>query len=222
MLMARDGVATDTLLSIPFGRSQWTISDPEHPRRGALYTSQPFADGPLWSFVPTDRALVIVEREAPVDAGEARFSVAKVAFSGDTVFSRFYPFEAVPVQPDEADSILDAMGERFGQTGLQGTTAGRWRQWAELTFYRPDFHPGVTDLVVAKDRSIWLALGGRGTNQAVWLVLDGLGEPMGSITLPADAKILLVDPPRLWTYETDDLDVPYLVRYRVDREGAAL
>jgi hypothetical protein len=108
MLMTRDGRVTDTLPAVPFGNNQWAVYDPENPDQGGSYGRQPFADGPLWSFVPGGRAILRVDREAPRTADDASFSVTKLSFSGDTLFTREFSFEPEPVTQAEVDSVLDA------------------------------------------------------------------------------------------------------------------
>ena len=216
MLMTREGIVTDTLPSIAFGRNQWAISDPDDPRRGGMYTRQPFADGPLWAYVPNERALVVLDRESPAGAEHAAFRVTKLTFSGDTVYSRTHPFVPIRVAPQEVDSLLNDMGSMLEERGFLGVTEGRGRQWAELTFYRPTFRPGVAQMVLARDGSIWLSTGPDGLGHDDWLVLDSDGRPIGRVKLPVGLDVLVIDPPHLWASETDELDVPYLVRFRIE------
>ncbi len=215
MLMTRDGTVTDTLPSIPIGRNEWAISDPDDPGRGGLYTRQPFGDGPLWSFVPGERALIILDRTAPPSRDDAILHVSKLTFSGDTVFSRTYRFEPTPVSSEEVDSLLDERGSMMAEQGIFGVTAARGREWAALTLYQPEFKPGVVGMVFGRDGSIWLSLGPDGTGQDDWVVLDSAGEPIGHLKLPTGLQIFVVDPPLLWASERDELDVPYVVRFRI-------
>lgn len=215
MLMTRDGTVTDTLPSIPIGRNEWAISDPDDPGRGGLYTRQPFGDGPLWSFVPGERALIILDRTAPSSRDDASLHVSKLTFSGDTVFSRTYRFEPTPVSSEEVDSLLDERASMMAERGIFGVTAARGREWAALTLYQPEFKPGVVGMVFGRDGSIWLSRGPDGTGQDDWVVLDSAGEPIGHLKLPTGLQIFVVDPPLLWASERDELDVPYVVRFRI-------
>lgn len=213
MLMNREGEVTDTLPAIAFGRSQWAISDPDHPERGGTYTRQPFADGPLWAFAPNERALVIVDREAATDPTQASYRVTKLGFGGDTIFSRAYPYAPEPLPPARADSTFEATMERFSSF-RRGGTEGPFRKWAETSFYRPAFLPPLSDMKAGRDGTIWLRMAPEG-GQVSWTVLDRDGTPLGRTTLPEALTALVVDACTLWGYELDDLDVTYLVRYRV-------
>jgi hypothetical protein len=213
MLMARDGRVTDTLPPIPFGRNQWAVL---REGGGGFFRSQPFADGPLWSFAHDERALVIVNREAPARRDGATFSVSKLDFPGDTMFSVVVAFEPVPIDRSEADSILDAVGTFLVEGPGFAASPEQGRQMAAATLYLPAFHPGVTNLRIARDGGIWVS---RRPDESgtEWLAMDGSGLLLGRVTLPSRVNPLVIDPPLLWGSETDDLDVPYVVRYRVSQ-----
>lgn len=214
LLMARDGQVIDTVASIPFGGNEWAIADPDDPRRPQSFSEQPFADGLIWSYSPTERALVVVERPAASSA-EAAFRVSKLSLEGDTVFSRAYQAPALPVTQEEVDSILDAQGRFLEDSPIFNVTAARGRELAEQSLYRPQFKPLITGLVLGKDGSVWLrrqATSGAGIS---WLVIDSEGEPTGQVDLPTSVQVQVVDPPYIYGWETDELDVPYVVRYRI-------
>lgn len=221
MLMTREGRVTDTLPAVPFGHSTWGVYDPEAPDRGGSYGPQPFADGPLSSFVPGERAAIRLDRDAPRSPEDATFSVTRLSFSGDTLFRREFTFEPVPVTQAEVDSVLDARAGPIGERGFLGATEAQARNWAERTLYQPSYEPPVQGMVVGRDGTIWLE---RTTeaDSASWLVLDPSAAPLAEVTLPDRLQILEADRDHVWGQELDELDVPYLVRYGVGPdEGAA-
>ena len=71
-------------------------------------------------------------------------------------------------------------------------------------------------MVLARDGSVWLSTGPDGLGHDDWLVLDSDGRPIGRVKLPVGLDVLVIDPPHLWASETDELDVPYLVRFRIE------
>jgi len=219
VLMSRDGRVTDTLPSIPLGRNFWVIYDPNEPRRAQMSRAHPFPDGPLWWYVPRERAMIVLERWAPLDPGNAHFRLSKLTFTGDTVLTREYPFEPVAVRREEVDSVLDVVSSAIAEIAFFNATPARAREWVEATLDAPSFRPGVTDFRLARDGSIWLSLGPDGAGQDDWLVLDAAGEPVARVALPSSVRPLAIDRPLVWGAETDDLDVPYVVRYRIDREA---
>lgn len=50
-----------------------------------------------------------------------------------------------------------------------------------------------------------------------WFAVDGEGEPIGTAFLPRSAEVLAADRSHLWTVERDEVDVPSVVRYRVEQ-----
>ena len=83
--------------------------------------------------------------------------------------------------------------------------------------YRPSHYPAVTHMVLSGNGEIWLRerpVGG----DASWLVLDREGEPRWRTTLPAGVTVLVADGDQVWGTERDEMDVPYLLRFRVNRD----
>ena len=210
MIMNREGDVVDSLVPIPFGNNMWAISDPEAPMRGGMYMPQPYADGPIWAYVPGERVMLILDREAPAEE-RGSYRLTKVDFNRDTLFSRTYAFTASPIPATEADSILDATAERISGTRFMGgLPLGTARAWAATGMYRPSHYPPVTHMVLSQSGEIWLRERPEG-DDAPWLVLDREGEPRWRTTLPAGVTVLLADGDQVWGTDRDELDVPYLV-----------
>ena len=83
----------------------------------------------------------------------------------------------------------------------------------------PPTQPPVTELHIGHDGSIWLRREMTVGAASDWLVLSPEGEVVGTVALPANLKILAAEQGRLWGVETDELDVPYIVRYGVALAG---
>jgi hypothetical protein len=74
-------------------------------------------------------------------------------------------------------------------------------------------------MVAGLDGGFWLC-GWHGEGDTVeWIYLDPSGAPKGRVDLPVGFQMLAGDSSTVWGSETDDLDVPYLLRFRVFREG---
>lgn len=215
LLMTRDGEVTDTVTSVPLGGNEWAISDPDDPRRPQSYSSQPFADGQLWAFSPTEGAVILLERPAPAAGPSAAFRVTKLSLDGDTVFSREHQVRAVRVIKEEVDSILDTRAESLGDHPFFNVTVARARELAEASLYRPAFKPPITTMVLGRDGSIWLRQQPVADREVPWLILNSEGEAIGQVLLPVRTVLHVIDPPHIWGSTTDELDVPYLVRYQV-------
>jgi hypothetical protein len=220
VLMTRGGVVTDTLATIPFGNLVWNISVPG--TGGGSYRTQPVSDSPIHAFALDERALILVDRDAPRSMEDASFRVTKLNFDGDTLFSRTFDFEPLPVGENEFDSLLNAFAAGAARIPAFNVSETEARRLAAATLYRPAFRPGVRFVVPARDGTIWIKLEPGDAENGTWLVLASDGEPMGRVSLPTNVLVRQVDLPLVWGVETDEYDVPYVVRYRVTRPMISL
>jgi hypothetical protein len=204
------GAVRDTIASYSVENSSWEISDPDNPRSPRSYTRQPFSDTELVRVSRHAPLVVRVERAVPADPGSATYRVTARIFEGDTVFSRAIGYTPISLSDALVDSVVRARSARF-----PGATAERAALWARQSLYVPEFHPPVSDVVVGRDGSVWLRGADLGTSTVEWRVLSPDGEPLGFVRLPVDLRIMLADRNRAWGTERDELDVPYIVRYRI-------
>jgi hypothetical protein len=158
--------------------------------------------------------VIVVER----DVAAAPFvRLITVAADGDTVWSREYAYEPQEVPRAEADSIYDGGIRSFTQfTRLDGQlsdddAAAAYR--ASVTI--PAVRPPVRSLHVGADGRIWLEWAAAPGAPAAWWILTREGEPVAAFEASADMTVRAVDGDALWAVETDDLDVPYVVRYEI-------
>ena len=161
----------------------------------------------------------VLYREAPSTPDEARVHLIKETLSGDTIFAREYSYEPAPLTKQETDSILDFTVTRWAEMGImRGATAARLRAWAERGLYTPPFRPPISEMVVGRDGGFWLRGNPIDGDSVMWFVLDPDGTPAGQVSLPVGLRILAADPSAVWGTESDELDVSYLVRYRITRD----
>ncbi|HUE97041.1 MAG TPA: hypothetical protein VMN39_10295, partial [Longimicrobiaceae bacterium] len=83
--------------------------------------------------------------------------------------------------------------------------------------YVPRHFPPVTAAAHGDDGSLWLQREEVPDADREWWVLDREGELVASVTLPARFRLKLIRADVLWGVEWDDLDVPYVVGYRIRR-----
>ena len=50
-------------------------------------------------------------------------------------------------------------------------------------------------------------------------VLDAQGAPLARALFPADLRVAVIDGDTVWGIEMDELDVQYIVRYRLVKGG---
>lgn len=201
----------------------WAIQDPDDPSGFGAYGAQPFADNPMFALSVHQSAFVAVRRLV-VDETSRNFRVTRVTFAGDTVFDRTFAYDPVPIDPGLPDSLAEAAAEQLAGRGFgQAPALRKAVSLARADLYVPAHYPPVDRVLVGLDETVWLRMGGATGDTAEWLVLDPDGEPAARVHLPRDLHLWVARLDRVWGWITDDLDVPYVVRYRLApaSEGAS-
>lgn len=186
---------------------------------GGTYFSQPFSDTPRLQ-VLNDGSAVVAQFRVPERAEGATLSVMRVTASGDTIWRTELPYTPVPLDPARADSSAEAIAAasfQFFSRVRSGATESGLAEEVRDAMYVPAFEPFLEGLAVAADGSVWLKRYGATPDGAEWWILDAQGEPLGRAMTPAGLRVLAIHGDEIWGVETDDLDVNYIVRYRVDR-----
>ena len=80
----------------------------------------------------------------------------------------------------------------------------------------PDFRPPIRVLHAGSDGTLWLQLNAAAADVAEWVLIGADGSPRGRLRLPARMQIHHSALPTVWAVELDDLDVPWLVRLKVE------
>jgi hypothetical protein len=185
--------------------------------QGGVFTNQPFGDEVMVRSLPDLSGLLVVERPAPVAPGQAEFRVIRLDASGDTVFARAYPYTPTAIPRSRVDSIVQAQAESLhGFMGERtGIPLGEWRRRVAEALYAPAHHSPVAEAVPGRDGSLWFRLAPSRPEGPEWLVLDADGEPLRRVRVPERTRILAAETDRFWGVTQDDLDVDYIVRFRV-------
>ena len=207
------GAVLDTMFLEP--QTIWAVLDPGAPRGFGAYRPQPFADNDLVRLSPVAAEYVVVGRRMDPDAEQATFSVARIRVAGDTLFHRDFAYDPVPIPAGAPDSLAQAWGAMLAKSRFAGApTPATAAAWARDGLYVPAHHPPVRDLIPGIDGTIWLERA-RDASSSEWLVLDPDGTPLHRVRLPANVTVMAASRDRVWGVETDELDVPYIVRYGV-------
>jgi hypothetical protein len=182
-------------------------------RRTFMY--QPLKDTELLSVAPDGRSLVIVERRAATRSRGASFLVTRLTAGGDTIFSRRIAYAPSPTpagfRRDRAREMADVLAR--GRSGLsQGEAVSRISE----QLYVPPFLPPVTSVVAGRDGTTWIRREEGAGSTVLWQVLNERGAVEASVRLPSRAFVKQASRTYLWAVAHDDLDVPYVVRYRIN------
>lgn len=173
----------------------------------------PFSLQPQYSFAYDGSR--VAELTAPVPASETSyFAVTVFRATGDTVFSRRYQFRGVPIAKQAKDSALAAMVPRSGRVS-EGPQDLPQRFQAIARERMSNWYIPVESITLGLDQTIWIGL--RPTDEGrVTLILNGRGDPIGTLLLPRSSRVRQATASQVWVTETDDDGLTSVVRYRVD------
>ncbi len=178
--------------------------------KSVLTTVQPFRDSPLWAVPSNGRSITLVRRPASPDGRGATFSVTKFLHTGDTVFSTEYAYTPTEISRRQLDSVIRTTVERSSSRSPEAAPLIR-----EALFI-PKYYPPVSSLFVGRDGAIWLRRESSDTVEDEWLVIGPDGVPVWTVLVPAMAQLQEAAGGTVWGVVHDELDVPYVVRYRIE------
>ena len=113
--------------------------------------------------------------------------------------------------------MLAALTESWtGRSGPFSASAADVRE----ALYRPQYLPAVNAIMEAGDGTIWLRHFDPTTSEGgeevyEWWVLDAEGHPLARAVTPARVRLRTILSDVVWGVERDELDVEYIVRYRL-------
>lgn len=180
-----------------------------------LMLTQPWDDSPMLTTSTNGRSVVMVSRPAAVRTMDARFRVTKLSARGDTVFSRSFTYNPVPVPAGWAARWADETAGLI-TSRRAGSDRRALARAIERGAYVPAFMPPISAVVAADDGTVWLRRENGGAVVA-WTVLGPDGLPQADVRAPSGLEIQQVQRSHVWGVMTDDMDVPYIYRYRIQR-----
>lgn len=210
----RSAAVLDTALWSAVGGSQLSI----RLGTGQLFSSQPFPDDPIRSI--GQRRILVAERPVSSDPDEGRFRLHWVAFSGDTLLSRSYRYTPKPLDEAIAERVVAARVESYGQFAQRsGVSRNDLEKAIRDVLHIPRFLPPIAGVVVSREGEAWLRREDLPGDSVQWNVLSPAGDVRAVFPLSKGMRPILIEGDVLYSVERDELDVPYLVRYRIDRSG---
>lgn len=208
----------DSIVSYSLENSSWAIFDPDRPDAFGSYGRQPFCDTELVEVSPYVMRYAWVDRAARKGETSPSFGVTVMDFQGDTLFTRRFGFEATPISESVVDSVVDTRAQMYDDPRFSSMlTVAQAAQWGRDNLYVPEYFPAIVQILWGRDGTLWLKRGGSADGDTdVWLCLSASGELLGEVSLPKRLQVMAIDSQFAWGMEMDDLDVPYIVRYRID------
>jgi hypothetical protein len=176
---------------------------------------------PWWEALPDGYLLVENPRAQTPDDGV--FMVTRFGLSGDTVYHRALHYRPVRYTAADLDTIAAraARGEPGGMVPYNPAGSPVPPDWEAIALSLrnamkfPEFKLPLEYSWLAQDESIWLRLSHSNHATARWLILDAEGHPRRQLELPSDLRIVWSRGDTFWAVEPDELDVPWVVRFRI-------
>jgi hypothetical protein len=193
-----------------FGAQQrtprWDIREEKDGRSTGVITSSPVRDGGLWRLAPDNGGVVMVHRPAPTSGAQSSFRVQRFSADGTAVLDVSIPYTPREIPAGTRDSLSVSLGD-----GVPKSVNDEYvRRIRSIRYDVP-----VTSALVGRDGTIWLRREALGLRNVQWLILDPQGRQIGQITTPVGLTILEAERGQVWGVITDELEVPYVVRYTV-------
>jgi hypothetical protein len=211
VLVSGSGEIIDTVAVLPV-RAVFVIKRGNSSYQG----EQPFTRRPLVRMGPLGRHLHIIEFPVESD-GKAVVRVTKLTSSADTVYSRSYSFPKIPIPGSIRDSVYDAVANALSRGDSPLFTRAAGEREARDKVEIPAYYPPADAAFADEDGRLWLRVGVPVEAMSLWEILGPTGERMGQVRVPAGADLRYGRGENVWGIEWDELDVPYVVRYRVRR-----
>lgn len=162
------------------------------------------------------------------DEGDDRFRLIRLDRHGDTVRSTAFRFEPRPFPDEVLNDYAVRQAHRVGPWAVMGapgegverlesraedTAAARQAILREMPF--PRYQRPVQATFQAAGGALWLRREDLGDEGIRYTVLDPDDVPVGELEIPRGTRLGWSDGEILWAIEPDELEVPWLVGYRI-------
>ena len=183
------------------------------PQRGSLFVGQPFSDAPLMDVDSRNGTVVFVDRRVR-DSSSAFFRVTIVRMTGDTLSSRTYRYDPKPLTRRIVNARVNIIME--GLSRRPAWAAPVTERLLRRALFIPLTLPSVTAVVAGRDGTTWLRRESPvDPGPVVWTVLSSTGEILADAYAPQELTVFQSNTEFVWGVVRDELDIPYVVRYRV-------
>lgn len=180
-----------------------------------IFATDPLPDYALAMISGNDS--VYIERRAPTHSGMHVAQLTRVTESGDTVLKRLLSYTPRPLPPSFADSAVQAMVAQYSR---RADPAAVERAVRASISPPPDYYPPVEWARALADGSIWMRRLPDGPDGWRWAVMTPEGELRGEAVTPPNTNIVWGSGDTVYVVETDEVGVPWVVRYRLMERSA--
>lgn len=171
----------------------------------------PFTFPPAVVFAPDGSRFANITTEVGEKSGT--FTVVMFSSQGDTIFRRAYPFVGTPIPPSVADSALNAIGvSSDGKPFFPPDVSVRLRE--AIRPKMPKVYSPVSSMILGLDGTAWVSGRVTPSGRAV-IAIDARGNQIFTLDLPPRTRLVQANLTTLWAIQTDEDDLPSVVRYKV-------
>jgi hypothetical protein len=164
---------------------------------------QPWSDGSLVGIEPGGGGIAVVDRALPEDGASPTYRVTRIGLQADTAWSTTRGYEPVAADRARQDSLVTQYAEN-----------GPAIETIEEALFLPATLPPVSSVFIGVDGRTWVGREGPAdADVRQWDVFDPAGRLVAIFAVPLRIRLMAADGSMVWGVETDDLDVPYLVRF---------
>jgi hypothetical protein len=180
---------------------------------------------PHWYTLHNGR--LILEMDVATAPGQGTFILTRFDLDGDTTFRREYHYTPTPWSGEALDSIA-ARAARGAPGGGVPYSPGhesvphnvqvvqnRLRDAMKFPAFQQPIGYGWVD----QDERLWLSRAMPEGEPPVFIVIGTDGTVLGEIGLPGGTRLWYAKGDIVWVSQPDDLDVPWLVSYRIGGLG---
>jgi hypothetical protein len=187
------------------------VSEVLEIQRG-VYIRNTFADNPVVSVCPGSARFDVVDSRAPA-VDSASYRIRRFSAEGTplgpgvsgTIKPRLMPSGHV-------DSVQRSYARGYIRTGV--ISESDYLDIVHRAIPQRRFHRVFDSAVCARNGDLWLHLAG---DRPLWVILDASNVFKASVELPPNSQLGYATGDRVWVIQRDELDVPSIVRYKLER-----
>ncbi|MGE0158401.1 MAG: hypothetical protein AB7T31_03260 [Gemmatimonadales bacterium] len=208
----RRGEILDTFATSSYER-MWTSIETDNGN--PLTVTQTFDDEPIVAISRDGRRVATVERPTPTSGETTTFRVTVTdPAANEIVFTRAYEYLPVTIDPTVVDS---AVAQSVRARLRFFTSQARAEAAVRAALRIPGHFLPVARAEYSEGGDLWLAREDLPDADQAWWVVGEMGDVVARVTLPMGFDPQLIRTDELWGVQPDELDVPYVVKYRIVR-----
>jgi hypothetical protein len=177
----------------------------------------PWNEVGLGGAVGTDS--IIIGHAAATSANDSEIDVTRSTRQRDTVYHARLTYTPRPVSQQFKDSVINEvlrLPQRMVAEGrMQPEPVVQTRAAISEILSQYSYVPPIDMHHVGKEGAVWLRTQADEGGPRRWVLLDPDGKPRGIIGLAETSRVMWSSGDVVWIVERDELDVPWVVRYRL-------